>query len=84
MKTLSILIALALAGCASNAAPVTPSIRLKGPDAAVMVPAQSLPAPLPNEDAKALLRQCRAAYGAETDKLAPLQMFAKRVTQSKR
>ena len=85
MRTiLSLLAAAALAGCASSAAPLRPTARLIGPDAAVMVPPVALAAPLPGEDAKALLQQCRAQYGRETDKIEPLQLFAKRVTQSRR
>lgn len=70
-----------LCGCAGSAA-VTPSTRLIGPDAAVMMPASPLPDPVKDEDAKELLKQCRAAYGRETDKLPQLQSFAKRVTRA--
>ena len=82
MRTiLSLGIATLLAGCASQASPMRPTSRLIGPDAAVMVPPAALAAPLPGEDAKALLQQCRAQYGRETDKIEPLQLFAKRVTR---
>lgn len=75
-------VALLLAGCATDA-PVTPSPRLVGPPAWAMAKASPLPDPKPKEDAKALLGQCRLAYGAETAKLQPLQAFATRVTQKK-
>lgn len=74
---------LLLAGCASNAAPVTPSRRLVGPADWAMRPAQPLPDPKVGEDAKALLGQCRAAHGEETAKLEPLQGFVRRVTGKK-
>lgn len=81
MKHPALFLALLLAGCATDA-PVTPSSRLIGPPAWAMASAAPLPDPKPNEDAKALLGQCRAAYGTEAAKLPVLQRFATRVTQS--
>ena len=69
-----------LAGC-STTAPVTPSSRLAGPPAWAMEVAKAIPDPKEGEDAKELLGQCRAAHGEEVVKLAPLQRFARRVTQ---
>lgn len=66
-----------------DASSVTPSARLIGPPAWAMAAAVPLPDPQPKEDAKALLGQCRAAYGAETSKLPLLQGFATRVTKKK-
>lgn len=80
---LAVLAAL-LGGCAGQAAPVTPSPRLRGPDAAVMTKSERLPAPKAGEDAKQLLTQCRAAHGEVLDKLEPLQSFARRVTRTPR
>lgn len=71
---------LMLAGCGPDA-PVTPSTRLIGPPAWAMAASAPLPDPQPKEDAKALLGQCRAAYGTETSKLQPLQSFVTRVTK---
>lgn len=70
----------ALAGCAPSGAAVPG--RLVGPSPQVMVPPKALPAPLPGEDAKALLAQCRAEYGRETGKIVPLQAYVKRVTRT--
>ncbi len=78
----ALLSVLMLAGCATEA-PVTPSPRLIGPPAWAMTSATPLPDPQPKEDAKALLGQCRAAYGVETAKLTPLQNFATRVAKKK-
>lgn len=81
LKTVwSVLGVVLLGGCATDA-PVTPSARLIGPPAWAMTTATPLPDPQPKEDAKALLGQCRAAYGTETAKLQPLQVFATRVTK---
>lgn len=84
MRTLfALMLSAALAGCGGQAAPLRPTSRLVGPDAAVMVPRQPLPTPQKDEDAKQLLKECRFQYGHETDKLEPLQSFARRVTQSR-
>lgn len=70
-----------LVGCGGQAATLAPSPRLRGPDAAVMTKSSPLPKPAKDEDAKELLKQCRAAHGEVLDKLEPLQNFARRVTR---
>lgn len=68
-----------LAGCMNSA--VTVPGRLAGPSSWTMVAPQPLAAPKAGDDAKELLGQCRAAYGAETGKLLPLQTYVRRVTR---
>ena len=80
MRAVPILVCLALAGCAGAQGAAVPG-RLAGPSPLVMVPPRALPEPQAGEDAKTLLGQCRAEYGRETGKLAPLQACAKRVTK---
>lgn len=74
------LVCLLLAGCAGAQGAAVPG-RLAGPSPLVMAPPKALAAPLPGEDAKALLGQCRAEYGRETGKIVPLQAFVRRVTK---
>ena len=77
-----LLLTAALAGCAPEAASVPG--RIASPSVWTMVPPQPLPDPQPNEDAKELLRQCRAAHGTETDKLPPLQSYVRIVTKKQK
>jgi hypothetical protein len=81
MRHCSCIVLTLLAGCATVEAPVTPSLRLQPPPAWTLVVSPDLPDPAPGENAKELLSQCRAAYASATDKLPPLQSFAKRVTR---
>lgn len=83
MNRCALLLALALAGCSTTAAPLATSSRLHGPAAATMVRMERLPAVKAGDDAKVLLGQCRAHDGEAMDKLEPLQEYARRVTQSR-
>lgn len=81
MRRIAILLALAaLSGCAPAKA-VMPG-RIAGPSPWTMVPpVKPLPDPQDGEDGKELLKQCRAAYGHETDKIGPLQNYVRAVTK---